>query len=535
MRRSVLFLLAAAAVLSGCDLSGLLNLGNASVGEEALRIERFYFEASRNEHLTTNVEGVIQSGRIDVALPFDVVTNNRRLRVTVELPEGVLIHPTDDQAYGGEVTFTIENTRGESLVYRVLPSIDPDTLTLISVDQPFYVLGTEKIPIEEYQIVRQEHEIAVEVPIENLETYTGRAVGFDAVFAPHGTSGTISAVVYGETPPYTVSVISRNGAYETEYTVDLRHQQTSATGLRFVNAIVDHVHPWSAFYRSNQSAFTTWENGPLSPGPHPDFWTYKNRHGDYQDLMEWEHFGMAWSLLQNHQAWSAMPAGGEHVVVVSNWQAPGGSGFVGGGGGRVSIILRDAHVSRVPAWVRGWAAANVGQRVSLVSRLSGATHTGNERGDRRTVAIAPVFENSGRSYDAPATETYGHGSEEFTFNIWAEFWGRNIPGFQPSDGEDTFIKKWGLVRAQFTATWFRERMYSSADFYVVQEIHAGIPLGAIVSNVHTFPGVTGWSHENNELRFTLADTFPNRTVGAVAVFNVTAEDGGSATHFLVIE
>ena len=487
-----------------CDLSTwLIPADDDGQTPDTLEIRRFWFEAARNPELSEDIEGVVQPGRVDVSLPYEVVSGNMLLEPTIELPANVSIFPEDDQPFGDEVNYTIENLAGDTAVYRVFPAIDPDTLTLMNVGDPFYVNGADKIPVSSYSIVRRHGEFILEVPIEDLPTYSGREIGFEQVAVPQGSTGDLEPAVFGDAMPYNVAVVSRDGRYTTDYHFSIRNQQTTNTDLADVTATVREVYDWSGAFASNSASWSSWQSGIATITRNP------------VDSNQGEGSITSWN------GWTAMRADITHFRRHHAWTLGVGSTTTGKTYGSPSLTAR--------IWMenqRGSAADKADIDAAVASRPA---QTGVTVGSPLSTTIEPVFTNDGFSYPAPSGNVYDTGSMSRTFD-----WEFRVQVYSLADfgrpPETT-----GVASETFTATWQRNRTYTSRDYYVVDQVVAEVPLGATVEDLYVFPLVSSHQQNGQELIFDLVDTAPSRTVGAIAVFNVIAEDGTSGTHSLVIE
>jgi hypothetical protein len=226
--KKILGILAVLLFLFSCDLSTFIGTEEDSESSDSsndgVEITSFKFLVSENDDLTDDVTGIIVGSTIYVSLPWDIVNQDISLTPTITLSEDGYYSPTSDVWDTGDQVKTYYTTDATGSTYTLNVSIDSDTVSSLSVSDPFYYSNSVKVSIDDYTMETDDfgRTISIIFPSSDYELYyelDDYSIGFSTVEVAYYGANDLSSLYYGDVLPYYVDITSEDGSSTNTFTI----------------------------------------------------------------------------------------------------------------------------------------------------------------------------------------------------------------------------------------------------------------------------------------------------------------------------
>lgn len=245
-----------------CDFSALFGEDSK---QAALTIQGFRIEKSKNGVLEKTAGGIIEGDDIHIVLPYRVLENNIPLSPTISISPGSSVSPSSGVpvSFRDPVSYTVKRG-GDYHTYTVYASVDPESMTFLRVADPFYVNAEgREVPLSRYSIQREVTRITLVLDTLDYLNAEARRVGFGTLHYPY--NAVVSpALLYGNIPPYTITVSSETGVYSEQYEIDMVRSEVANTDIVSITATCREIYDCKEIPSSNKKeyeAFLKEKNG----------------------------------------------------------------------------------------------------------------------------------------------------------------------------------------------------------------------------------------------------------------------------------
>lgn len=205
---------------------------SASVSAQVLD---FSFDTTgENDELVSPINAEISGTTIFLELPYQLMQQDSLvLEPSVTVSDGATFTPTGPIDFKSTSVFTVTGADGSGTVYSINTTIDPDTLTFLDLENPFYVDASNvrtAFTADSINFASGQQVVTVQPSV--WDVIDGQKVGFFDRNAPYNGSVNVDPLVLGEVPPYTVTVTSANGEWSEDHEITLDRITPSATGIK---------------------------------------------------------------------------------------------------------------------------------------------------------------------------------------------------------------------------------------------------------------------------------------------------------------